>query len=411
MCDRSFAPENPHPAPGLGAVCFALFAAATSMSCVFAILPSMGRDLGLSETQLGWVVAPAALVFVAFGPVWGSLGRRWSPRAVFATTLTLVAVFTLLFAHAMAWRLAGSISALSCFGLLLASRLLLSPFSAAMLPSAQAFIAQTREGASRSQALAAMGASFALGMVASPGLAAAAVSVGLLAPFYVVATMLLLAAGLSWCKLPAVHAPARPAMRQRQAHTAWRQLAAPLAVLVLLYTIYGILMQVTGFRLQDELGLDAAATTQHAGAALMATAAALVATQMVLARLAIVALAVQRRIALGAAGVGLLSLVALLLPGSYALYVCAMAGFGLSLGTFLPFMLSLLTQRAEAAGDQSRVGGLSAAAQGMGMVLGPLLGAWGYRFDLRMPYAWTCLAMVLACSLYAHTTQARATPA
>jgi len=41
-----------------------LFAMAVSLSFVFAVLPPIGRGLGLSELQLGMVVAPAALVFV-----------------------------------------------------------------------------------------------------------------------------------------------------------------------------------------------------------------------------------------------------------------------------------------------------------------------------------------------------------
>lgn len=390
-------------------ICFALFASATSMSCVFAILPAVGRDLGLSELQIGWVVAPSALVFVLFGLVWGRLGQRWPARTLLPVALTLVAVFTLLFGCALAWRLQSRISVLLCFTLLIVSRLLLSPFSAAMLPIAQTYIARTTQAAYRPRALAGMGASFSLGMVASPGLAAIASGAGLMAPFYVVAALLAAAALCTWAWLPRVSLGQLSAGRARTAgsapKTAWALIWRPLAVLSLLYTIYGILMQVTGFSMQDQFHLDARQATQYAGMALMAIAAALVATQMVLARLAMPSVAGQRRLVLAAGALGVLGLALLAVELPYRLQLLGCALFGISLGAFMPFTLNMLTQRAQEAGDQSRIGGFSGAAQGLGMVIGPLLGAWSYRSAPQSAYGAALCCMLLAGGLYAHASR------
>lgn len=395
--------------PLLG-ICFALFAAATSMSCVFAILPSVGRDLGLSEPQIGWVVAPAALVFVLFGPVWGRLGQRWPARSIFTAALLLVAVFTLLFGFALAWRLEARISVLLCWALLISSRMLLSPFSAAMLPTAQAYIAHTTDSSSRPRALASMGASFALGMVASPGLAAIATGLGLLTPFYVVAALLVAAALCTWLWLPGNH-PAAQALPQSghrpgTAKTAWSLIRHPLAILALLYTVYGILMQVTGFRMRDQFHLDATHATAHAGMALMAIAATLVATQMGLAKIQLPSLSAQRRVVLSAGSLGLLGLICLTTDIPFEAQLLSAALFGLSLGAFMPFTLSLLTQRAQQAGDQTRIGGLSGAAQGLGMVVGPLLGASSYRVHPHAPYWMAAACMLLVLGLYARSASA-----
>lgn len=396
---------EPH---ALWSICLALFAAATSMSCVFAILPSVGRDLGLNETQLGWVVAPAAFVFVLFGPVWGRLGQSWSARTILTASLTVIAALTLLFGYTMAWRLDQGISLFECFVLLTASRVLLSPFSAAMLPTAQSYIANTTDSAGRPRALAGMGASFALGMVLSPGLAAVATSAGLLMPFYVVAALLLAAACSTWIFLPrfAQMAPDSHVVMNGPAggRAPWLALWRPLAILALLYTIYGILMQVTGFRMQDQFHLDSQHATQYAGAALMATAAALVAAQMVLSRLSVSGLRAQRRIVLGGGALGLVGLASLAGQPAFSIQLPAMALFGLSLGIFMPFVLNLLTLRAQGAGDQARIGGFSGAAQGLGMVIGPLLGAWSYRINGQIPYWIAVTSLLLACALYAYAT-------
>lgn len=392
----------------LWSICLALFAAATSMSCVFAILPAVGRDLGLNETQLGWVVAPAAFVFVLFGPVWGRLGQSWSARAILTASLTVIAALTLLFGYTMAWRLEQGISLLGCFILLTASRVLLSPFSAAMLPTAQSYIANTTDSAGRHRALAGMGASFALGMVLSPGLAAVATSAGLLMPFYLVAALLLAAACSTWIFLPRfvqmTPHPQAVVTGAAGSRTTWLSVWRPLAILVLLYTIYGILMQVTGFRMRDQFHLDAQHATQYAGAALMATAAALVAAQIVLSRMAVSGLHAQRRIVLGGGLLGLVGLAALVGQPGFLIQLPAMALFGLSLGIFMPFVLNLLTLRAQGASDQARIGGFSGAAQGLGMVIGPLLGAWSYRIDGRIPYWIAVTSLLLVCALYAHAT-------
>lgn len=394
----------------LASVCFALFATATSMSCVFAILPSVGRDLGLSEPQIGWVVAPAALVFVLFGPVWGRLGRHWPARGIFTAALVMVAVFTLLFGFALAWRLEARISVSVCFALLIASRVLLSPFSAAMLPTAQSYIAHTTDSTHRPRALASMGASFALGMVASPGLAAIATGAGLLTPFYVVAVLLVAAAACTWTWLPRVHHDASTATHASVAkghpRTAWALIWHPLAILTMLYTVYGILMQVTGFRMRDQFQMDARHATQHAGIALMAIAAALVVTQMTLAKIHVSTSRAQRRIALGAGALGLLGLSLLIaeIPFQLQLFCCAL--FGLSLGAFMPFTLTMLTHRAQKAGDQTRIGGLSGAAQGLGMVIGPLLGASCYRVNPHSPYWMAVGFMLIVCGLYARASRA-----
>jgi MFS family permease len=52
----------------------------------------------------------------------------------------------------------------------------------------------------------------------------------------------------------------------------------------------------------------------------------------------------------------------------------------------LPATLGLLTVIAEAAGDQGKIGGWSGAAQGLGLVFGPLAGSVGYQLGQAVPY-------------------------
>jgi MFS family permease len=146
------------------------------------------------------------------------------------------------------------------------------------------------------------------------------------------------------------------------------------------------LLQVTGFRLQDAFDLPALAAAQRTGAALMLAAAGLVAMQISLARLHLTTDVSRATLRIGL----LLALCAMALLGwsdLFALQLAGMALFGIGMGAVVPSALGLLTLAADATGDQGRVGGLSGAAQGLGMVLGPLAGAGFYGTDHRLPYA------------------------
>jgi MFS transporter, DHA1 family, tetracycline resistance protein len=76
----------------LAVLFFTLFAMAVSLSFVFAVLPPIGRGLGLSELQLGMVVAPAALVFVLANGIWGVLSERLGRKPVIVSAVTAAAL-------------------------------------------------------------------------------------------------------------------------------------------------------------------------------------------------------------------------------------------------------------------------------------------------------------------------------
>lgn len=393
----------------LWSICFALFAAATSLSSLFVILPSVGRELGMTTTQVGLVIAPAGLLFVLAGPAWGRFGANLPRGPVLSVSLTAIGILTLLFGVVIDLRLSGRLPFLWCFGLMAACRLLVAIFAASILPTAQAHIAETSQGKARTSALALMGASFALGMVASPGVVAFAARWGIVVPFYVVAASLLPAVVLLRLYVRAAGTPRRPAMTGDVAvRTPLRLLWQPLAVIALLYTAYGTLQQVTGFRMQDQFGLGPQDAATRAGACLMAAAGGLVLTQLILSRTGVG----RGRVWLLSVAclTGLAGTAALATDQSFARQPVAMAMFGFCVGVFMPIMLSQLTQRAEPVGDQARVGGWCGAAQGLGMVVGPMSGSASYQWHPVAPYVLATTAVLAVCVLHAMSAAQRRPP-
>lgn len=377
----------------LWSICFALFAAATSLSSLFVILPSVGRELGMTATQVGLVIAPAGLLFVLAGPAWGRFGAHLPRGPVLSVSLTAIGILTMLFGIVIDLRLAGRLPFAWCFGLMAACRLLVAIFAASILPTAQAHIADTTHGAARTSAL---------GMVASPGVVAFAARLGIVVPFYVVAASLLPAVVLLRIHVRAASVPRHARTgRAADATTPLAALWLPLAVIALLYTAYGILQQVTGFRMQDQFGLGPQDAATRAGACLMAAAGGLVTTQLVLSRTG-VGRARTPLLTIGCMA-GLAGTATLATGQPFTVQLIAMATFGFCVGVFLPLMLSTLTHRAEAVGDQARVGGWCGAAQGLGMVVGPLSGASAYQWHPVAPYLMATSAIAAVSLLHVAT--------
>ena len=375
----------------------AVFAVATSVSFIFAILPAMGRSLGLSEIQLGLVVAPAALVFVLTGPLWGRLNVRIGQKQTIILALIAAAASTVAFGLVVVLRLSNELSTTATFLGLVVGRMALSLFAAAVLPTAQAYIADTTAHEHRTAALARMGAGFALGLVAAPGIAGVTARFGPFAPFLVIAIILAIATlaavwGLAGTqKLVAAH-------RHAGERTKFSRIWSLLFIIMLFYTAYAILLQVTGFRIQDQFDLPPEAAAREAGIALMVTAAGLVFTQLALAR-ADLATRWTDRVLVAGSVVALAAMAILASSISLPVQILGMALFGCGLGLGLPSVLGLMTLIAEAAGDQGRVGGLSGSAQGLGLVFGPVVGAASYQVNGSAPYILGVVLLSTVCGL------------
>jgi MFS family permease len=383
----------------LATLFFAQFAMSVSMSFVFAVLPPMGRDLGLSELQLGLIVSPAALVFVFASGVWGALSERLGRKPMIVVAVTAAMLATLAFGWIIEARLSGFISVTTLFLLLAVCRIVLGALAGGLLPAVQAYVAETTTPDSRTSALAVTGAGFALGLVMGPGIAAAASSLGVTAPFYIIGGLACVATVVVLFTLTEHKHESSPTKGRKPA-TRFTRLWALLAILLLAFTSYSILLQITGFRMQDQFALPGPEAARRAGIALMVAAAGLVATQIAVARLRLSVKRSGQALLVGAGfmvfGMGVLGLVS-----DYGQQLGAMTLFGVGMGMVLPSTLSLLTVIAQDSGDQGRVGGWSGAAQGLGLVFGPLAGSIVYRLEHAAPYSVGFVLLVIAALLAA----------
>ena len=75
-----------------------VFAHGMGQSMVFAMLPALGREVGLAEVAIGAVISMSSLVFFIGSRAWGRISDRWGRKPVILCGLWGYSIGTLVFA-------------------------------------------------------------------------------------------------------------------------------------------------------------------------------------------------------------------------------------------------------------------------------------------------------------------------
>lgn len=371
-------------------LCASLAAQAMGQTAMFAVLPAIGREVGLLEIQIGAILAGSSLVFFFAGPWWGRASDRLGRRPVFLLGQAGYVVGGSLFAVAFWLALEGLMLPLHAWFAMVAARMLQASLMSASQPAAGAYVADITSPTTRARGLARLGAASNLGSIVGPAVGGLLATVSLLAPFVFAVVVVALATLVSWRLLPAAagQARVRPGAVVRFTDRRLRPWVVPG---VLMYLGAAVVQQTLAFRMQDALLLDAAATAGAFGIAMVGSAVAGLLAQSVLVQR--FALAPGTWLGLGlpliAGALGAMGLVA-----SLPAFVVANAVMGLGLG-FAGAGFSAGASLAVRADEQGATAGIIAACSSAGWIIGPLLGPGLYRWAPSMPFLLT--AGVLLC--------------
>jgi MFS family permease len=356
---------------------------------LFPILAPLGRDMGLTEFQITFVIGASAIVVFLCSPVWGRRSDLWGRKRVLLIGLFGFSAGTVLFNSVLYAGLSGVLTGTLLFAALVLTRMMHAAVMAASMPAANAYMADITEPQDRARGMGQAGAANNVGSILGPAVAALAV-ISLLTPLWVMAAVAFLNGLFVWRFLPEpprVKAPTRPT---RMKYTDPRILPF-IVVGVTMFTGMALVQQTMGFRFQDALGLDAAETAQQFGLAMGLSAACSLFSQAVI---------VQR---LNLAPFALLRLAMPLLIVAFstmALFetrlalTTAMMIQGLGMGLAGPgFMAG--ASLAVSAEEQGAVAGVAGSCGPLGFALGPMIGGALYQFGASMPYAFAAGIYVL----------------
>ncbi|GLV49078.1 MFS transporter [Thermus sp. LT1-2-5] len=364
----------------LGLLFLTLFNSVLGLSLLFPILGPLGRELGLSEVQVGLFSTGYALMQFLLSPYWGRRSERGRKPVLllgilgFALSFLLFGLFALLGQR-------GLLSPGLLFPLLLLARLFGGAFSSATLPTAQAYVADVTGRESRTSGMALLGAAFGLAVILGPALGAGLAAVfGLLAPVFFASGLALLNALFVALVLP----ESRPQGEAPKGQLSpWDGRVFPLLLLGFALNLSSVALEQTiAFYFQDRLGLSGVETARTVGTALVLYGLVAVFIQGVLVR----KLAwPPRTLLLLGLPVGILGFSLLTVAHTFPLLALGLALQGAGAALAGPGVTAALSL-AVGEGEQGLVAGLNSAAQALGRMLGPLLGTGLYRLLPEGPY-------------------------
>lgn len=280
---------------------------------------------------------------------------------------------------------------LAFIGLVL-GRGLIGVFYAAIPVGGYALIADNIEPAHRAKAMASLGAANACGLVLGPAIAALLARHSLSLPFYVMALLPMLGFLVLLMKLPRqeLHLKQPP----KAVNLSDPRLRRPLVVAFAAMLCVSIAQITVGFFALDRLQMNPADAAQTAGIALTMVGLALICSQLLVRKLEWPPL---RLIRVGALVSALGFAGSMFADTAWILWLCFFVSAA-GMGWIFPSFAALAANAVDAS-EQGATAGSVGAAQGLGVVVGPLAGTLIYAVEPRLPYL-VAAALLLLIALW-----------
>lgn len=366
-----------------------LVAVGMGFTVLFPILAPLGREIGLDEVQITFIIGLSGLVVFLTTPYWGRLSDGWGRKSVMMIGMFGYAGGTVLFNSVLYAGLEGWLAGWVLFGALVMARMTHAAIMSAAMPAAQAYMADITDVAARTRGMGAAGAANNLGAIIGPAVAGLAV-VSMLTPLWIMAVVALLNGLFVWRFLPEPPRHRGGRVTPRMKYTDPRIL--PFVVVgVLMFSGMAVVQQTMGFRFQDALGLSAGDTARTVGIAMMLAAGSSLFAQGVLVQRLDLEPFVLLRLAIPALIVAF-SIMALV--ESRLGLTLAMMIQGLGMGLAGPAFMAGASL-AVAPSEQGAVAGVAASCGPLGFTIGPIVGGVLYQWAPTLPYATAAIMYVL----------------
>ncbi|GGF62264.1 MFS transporter [Alteromonas lipolytica] len=387
---------------------FSLLATAMGQSVVMTTLPPLGREVGLSEFNVAFLMSSSAIMYALGNAFWSRIGKKRGYRRILIIGLSGYTMGTLIFASVWFVGLQGWLAGSALFAALLLSRTGQATIMSATPPSVVGMAIAISNDNERVKAISKVSSAHSLGQILGPTFAGLMVSIHLLAPLYGITLMTLIAVVLVWRFLPQVHAASANAPAGSKASQPARTIQPFVPVLIAMnvsvFLAIAMMQQSLAFFLIDHHGLTTTEAAQAVGLAMMISAVCALTIQVTLVQRTSMHPGNLLKIAFPLLSIGYL--IIYLHQQPMHLYI-AMLFLGSGLGISYPAIAALASSSCKPE-NQATVTGFITASPAMGYIIGPPIAATLYSMGNRMPFiaASVLLALVTVIAI----THLRARP-
>jgi MFS family permease len=364
-------------------------------SVMFAILPSLARQMGLSEFQASLPFVSSATIWVFSSGFWGERSDRWGRKPVILLGLSAFGISFASFAVFASLGIGHLLPVILAYPLMIFARSLYGLFGSGAAPAAQAYVADRTTRAERTKGVATLGAAFGLGTTIGPGIGAALVIFGLFAPFYFTAAVAIASAAAIWYFLPE-RTPPRIRLEHKPTLRWYDRRIWPFIVFgVGISTAGAVPIQTVGYLFIDVLHFSPAEAPQYIGIGLVASSlAALFAQLVIVQRFNLSARMLMR----AGTVIGLASFVLFAFGRQFGPLVMALVISGLGFGMVRPGYAAAASLAVDP-DEQGAIAGITGATSGAGFIFGPMIATALYKISPAAPYLFGAGMM---CALYAY---------
>ncbi len=378
-----------------------LFVSLTCMgagqSVMYSILPSLARELRITEFQAQLPFAVSGAIWLFTSTYWGNRSDHWGRRPVILMGLTAFGVSFALFAIFAQLGVSHVMAVAYAYPAMIAARAIYGIFGSGASPASQAYVADRTTRAERTQGVATINAAFGLGTTFGPLFGSVLVTFGAFVPYYFTAAVAFASAASIWFLLPERTPPKLRLEETPRAKLSWRD---PRIVPFVIFgtgvsTAGAIPIPLAGYVFIDVLHLSVADAPQYTSVGLLASALAAFFAQMVIVqRFNMSARALVR----WGTGIGIVSFAMLAASHQFGPLVAAFVVSGLGFGMVRPGYGAASSLAVEPE-EQGAVAGIMSATSAAGFIFGPLIATKLYKFSPAAPFWFGALLMT---AMYAY---------
>lgn len=360
----------------------------SAMMAFIAVVGPIVRELGLEEWHAGLTVALSGVFWVVLSRFWGRKSDVVGRKPILVIGIGGAAFAYLGLAIFIDYALVSPPIIIVSLCMLLLTRGLIGAFYAAITPVSNALIADHVEKEKRTSYIAKLAASSGIGMVIGPPIGGYLANFGLSVPLYTFAILPLFATVALYYILP----HEKPVTTEKTPILKIFDERLQIPMFAAFITMFAIVtaQACLGFYIMDKFGLDSLKAAEMTGYVLACVGISFIISQIIVSKIHIKATKLLKY----GAFVGMIGYIIVSVMHSQLILTIGFCIGAFGMGMLFPAFQTLAVNLVERK-EQGAASGTVSAAQGIGMILGPLVSTIIYKINPIAPFVVVSIAFFI----------------